>query len=198
VPMPDGEPAAPGVVGNARLTALAGAVLLALILVEVVTLPSLRELLSVHVLVGVLLAGPLAVKIGSTGYRFVRYYIASRACIFAPLVSDASTTTVPWPIPMPTSSAPTFRPDRSPRPRAASAPARLQSSAIRPGTRRTWARRPSRACSARAAEGDPASRGRPPLGQQGAGDLVESGAIGEDVVVDEDAPTLRPARVRNG
>ncbi len=71
--MPDGEPSAlEGVVGNERLTALAGAVLLALILVEVVTLPNLRELLSVHVLVGVLLAGPLAVKIGSTGYRFVR------------------------------------------------------------------------------------------------------------------------------
>jgi hypothetical protein len=52
VPMPDGEPAAPGVVGNERVTALAGAVLLALISVEVVTLPNLRELLSVHVLVG--------------------------------------------------------------------------------------------------------------------------------------------------
>jgi len=81
VPMPDGEPAAPGVVGNERLTALAGAVLLALILVEVVTLPNLRVLLSVHVLVGVLLAGPLAVKIGSTGYRFVRYYTGSPAYV---------------------------------------------------------------------------------------------------------------------
>ncbi len=81
MPMPDGEPAAPGVVGNERLTALAGAVLLALILVDVVTLPNLRELLTVHVLVGVLLAGPLAVKIGSTGYRFVRYYTGSPAYV---------------------------------------------------------------------------------------------------------------------
>jgi hypothetical protein len=48
------------VVGNERMTALAGAVLLVLILVELVTAAYLRTLLSAHVLVGVLLAGPLA------------------------------------------------------------------------------------------------------------------------------------------
>src|SRR2546423_8474917 len=68
-----------GVIGNERLTALAGAVLLVLIVVELVTVPNLRALLSVHVLVGVLLAGPLAVKLGSTGYRFLRYYTGSPA-----------------------------------------------------------------------------------------------------------------------
>jgi hypothetical protein len=62
-----------GVVGNERLTALAGAVLLVLIVVELVTSVRLRMLLSAHVVAGVVLAGPLAVKLGSTGYRFVRY-----------------------------------------------------------------------------------------------------------------------------
>ena len=69
------------VVGNERMTALAGAVLLVLILVEIVTSASLRTLLSAHVFVGVLLAGPLAVKIGSTGYRFLRYYTRSPAFV---------------------------------------------------------------------------------------------------------------------
>jgi hypothetical protein len=65
------------VVGNERLTALAGAALLALLAVEVVTSIRLRTLLSAHVVVGVVLAGPLAVKLGGTGYRFVRYYTRS-------------------------------------------------------------------------------------------------------------------------
>jgi hypothetical protein len=67
------------VVGNERLTGLAGAVLLVLIAVELATVPTLSALLSVHVVVGVLLAGPLLVKLGSTGYRFVRYYTGSPA-----------------------------------------------------------------------------------------------------------------------
>lgn len=66
-----------GVVGNERLTALASAALLALLAVEVVTSIRLRTLLSAHVVVGVVLAGPLAVKLGGTGYRFVRYYTRS-------------------------------------------------------------------------------------------------------------------------
>ena len=69
------------VVGNERLTALAGAVLLVLIVVELVTSASLHTLLAAHVFVGVLLAGPLAVKIGSTGYRFLRYYTRSPAYV---------------------------------------------------------------------------------------------------------------------
>jgi hypothetical protein len=63
------------------MTVLAGAVLLVLIVVELVTVPTLRALLSVHVFVGVLLAGPLVVKIGSTGYRFLRYYTGSPAYV---------------------------------------------------------------------------------------------------------------------
>src|SRR5260221_11765461 len=69
------------VVGNERLTALAGAVLLVLILVELVSGAYLRTLLSVHVFVGVLLAGPLVVKLGSTFSRFLRYYTKSPAFV---------------------------------------------------------------------------------------------------------------------
>jgi len=70
-----------GVVGNERLTALAGAILLVLIMAELVTTASLRTFMSAHVFVGVLLAGPLAVKLGSTGYRFVRYYTRAPAYV---------------------------------------------------------------------------------------------------------------------
>ncbi len=69
------------VVGNERLTALAGAVLLVLILVELVSAVSLRTLLSVHVFVGVGLSGPLVVKLGSTFSRFFRYYTKSPAFV---------------------------------------------------------------------------------------------------------------------
>ena len=65
------------VAANERLTALAGAVLLLLILVELVTSASLGTLISAHIFVGVLLAGPLVIKLASTGYRFVRYYSGS-------------------------------------------------------------------------------------------------------------------------
>ena len=69
------------VVGNERMTALAGAVLLVLILVELVSAAYLRTLLSIHVFVGVLLAGPLVVKLGSTGSRFLHYYTKSPAFV---------------------------------------------------------------------------------------------------------------------
>jgi len=56
------------------MTALAGAVLLVLILVELVSSASLHTLLPIHIFVGMGLSVPLAVKLGSTGYRFLRYY----------------------------------------------------------------------------------------------------------------------------
>lgn len=71
----------PGVAGNERLTALAGAALLVLLAIEYLTTARLRSLLSVHIFVGVLLAGPLAVKLGSVGWRFVRYYGRSPAYV---------------------------------------------------------------------------------------------------------------------
>lgn len=63
-----------GVIGNERLTALVSLVLLVLIIVELVTSAFLRVWLPTHTVVGVLLAGPLLVKMGSTSWRFVRYY----------------------------------------------------------------------------------------------------------------------------
>jgi hypothetical protein len=59
---------------NARLTAAMGLVLLVLLPVEGVTLLSLRSLLPVHMLVGVALIPPIALKLASAGFRFMRYY----------------------------------------------------------------------------------------------------------------------------
>jgi hypothetical protein len=66
-----------GADGNARLTATTGLVLLVLLPIEGLTLLSLRSLLSMHMLVGVALVPPVALKLGSTFYRFLRYYTGS-------------------------------------------------------------------------------------------------------------------------
>jgi hypothetical protein len=63
-----------GTRGNERLTAATGAVLIGLLAVIGVTIISIRPLIWVHLFVGMLLIGPVALKIGTTGYRFVRYY----------------------------------------------------------------------------------------------------------------------------
>ena len=68
-----------GPAGNARLTAATGVVLLALFAIEGVTLISLRPLLTLHVFIGMLLIPPVALKLASTGYRFVRYYTGNNA-----------------------------------------------------------------------------------------------------------------------
>ena len=70
-----------GVIGNERLTALVSLVLLVLIIVELVTSAFLRVWLATHTVVGVLLAGPLLVKMGSTGWRFLRYYTRAPAYV---------------------------------------------------------------------------------------------------------------------
>jgi hypothetical protein len=70
-----------GVAANERLTAMAGAALLVVFVVELATVSNLGTLLSVHVFVGVLMAGPLAVKLGSTGWRFVRYHTGNPAFV---------------------------------------------------------------------------------------------------------------------
>jgi len=67
-----------GPAGNAQLTAWTGLLLLALVVVELVTLIDVNGLLSWHVVVGVLLVAVAALKIGSTGWRFLRYYTGSR------------------------------------------------------------------------------------------------------------------------
>ena len=63
-----------GTAGNGRLTAAAGAALLVLFAVLGATIVRIHGLLSVHLFVGMLLIPPVALKMASTGYRFVRYY----------------------------------------------------------------------------------------------------------------------------
>ena len=63
-----------GAEGNERLTAMTGAVLLVLFAAEGITVASVHKLLTLHFFVGMLVAGPVLLKIGSTGYRFARYY----------------------------------------------------------------------------------------------------------------------------
>src|SRR5258708_30824826 len=68
-----------GVEGNTRLTAAAAALLIVLLAVEGATIPFLRSLLTVHVFVGMLLLGPVSLKLAATGYRLVRYYARTPA-----------------------------------------------------------------------------------------------------------------------
>src|SRR3954447_16682109 len=70
-----------GSVGNERLTAATGGTLLVLLAVEGVTILFLRPLLSVHIFVGMLLIPPVALKVGSAGWRVVRYYTGSSAYV---------------------------------------------------------------------------------------------------------------------
>jgi hypothetical protein len=63
--------------GNQRLTAMTGAVLLVLFVAECLTLLQLGHLLTLHVFLGMLLLGPVGLKIGSTLWRFTRYYTGS-------------------------------------------------------------------------------------------------------------------------
>ena len=67
--------------GNERLTATTATVLLVLLAVEGVTILSVRQMLSVHIVVGLLLIPPVALKLASTGYRFARYYLGDTAYI---------------------------------------------------------------------------------------------------------------------
>ncbi len=63
-----------GAAGNERLTAMTGLVLLLLLAAEGITIVSVHQLITLHFFIGMLILGPVALKIGSTGYRFVRYY----------------------------------------------------------------------------------------------------------------------------
>jgi hypothetical protein len=63
-----------GTAGNELLTTLVGALLIAPLAVIALTLVRMHQLIWVHLFVGLALIGPVAVKLASTGYRFVRYY----------------------------------------------------------------------------------------------------------------------------
>ena len=73
-PVVDADGAVSGVNGNSRLTSATGMVLLALLAVEGVTILSVRQMITLHIYVGILLLGPVVLKTGSTMYRFARYY----------------------------------------------------------------------------------------------------------------------------
>ena len=57
--------------GSPRVT---GAVLLVLFAAEGLTILSIHQLITVHFFVGMLLIGPVALKIAAVAYRFTRYY----------------------------------------------------------------------------------------------------------------------------
>ena len=66
-----------GVRENARLTSLTGAVLLVLLFLEGVTVLQVGTLIVPHVVIGTLLLAPVAFKLGTTGWKIVRYYAKS-------------------------------------------------------------------------------------------------------------------------
>lgn len=60
--------------GNSRLTSMTGMVLLVLLAVEGVTILSVRQMITLHIYLGVLLVGPVLLKCATTAYRFARFY----------------------------------------------------------------------------------------------------------------------------
>ncbi len=65
--------------GNERLTAAVGVLLLIPILVELATIVlGVHTFMSLHVFVGLALIPAVLLKLGSTGWRFARYYTRSR------------------------------------------------------------------------------------------------------------------------
>jgi hypothetical protein len=68
-----------GTEGNERLTVVTGALLIVLLAALGVTIVFIGQLLWWHLFLGMLLIGPVALKAGTTGYRFMRYYSAATA-----------------------------------------------------------------------------------------------------------------------
>jgi len=65
-----------GTEGNERLTVVTGVLLIVLLAALGVTIVFIGRLLWWHLFLGLALMGPVALKVGSTGYRFMRYYAA--------------------------------------------------------------------------------------------------------------------------
>jgi hypothetical protein len=68
-----------GTEGNEILTSAAAVLLVCLLTAEGITIVHMRGLLSAHMFIGLVLIGPVLLKLGSTGYRMVRYYSGSRS-----------------------------------------------------------------------------------------------------------------------
>jgi hypothetical protein len=63
--------------GNEQLTAVVATLLLVLLAIEGATLLNLSSLLTVHAFVGMLLVPVVALKLASTGWRMLRYYLGA-------------------------------------------------------------------------------------------------------------------------
>jgi hypothetical protein len=63
-----------GVEGNARMTAVLGAILVVAFAAEGVTVLSVNQLFTWHVFVGLFIVPVVCVKLATTGYRFANYY----------------------------------------------------------------------------------------------------------------------------
>jgi len=72
---------ADGTEANARLTGSFAALLLVLLAAEGLTIPLIHRLLTPHVVIGMMLVPPVLVKLASTGYRFVGYYVGKPAYV---------------------------------------------------------------------------------------------------------------------
>jgi hypothetical protein len=67
-----------GAEGNEILTSAAAVVLIVLLAAEGVTIVHMQGLVSAHMFIGMVLIPPVVLKLGSTGYRFARYYTRAR------------------------------------------------------------------------------------------------------------------------
>jgi hypothetical protein len=65
--------------GNERLTVQTGALLFVMLAVLGVTIVRIGQLTWLHLFLGLVLLGPLALKLAGTGYRFARYYTGAPA-----------------------------------------------------------------------------------------------------------------------
>ena len=63
-----------GTDGNELLTSMTGAVLIVLLAVLGITILRIHQLIWLHLFLGLVLIGPITIKMASTGYRFARYY----------------------------------------------------------------------------------------------------------------------------
>ncbi|HQU00093.1 MAG TPA: hypothetical protein PLG60_06270 [Acidimicrobiales bacterium] len=66
-----------GVEGNARLTAALGALLIVILFAEGLTILEVGSLLTAHVFIGLFVLPVVLAKMGSTSWRFVKYYWGS-------------------------------------------------------------------------------------------------------------------------
>jgi hypothetical protein len=75
---PHDDAGASGPRGNELLTSAIAVVLIALLAAEGLTILDLRSLVDEHLFIGLVLIPPVLLKLGSVGYRFVRYYTGAR------------------------------------------------------------------------------------------------------------------------